>query len=44
MMRRIDNVKTDDEAIEAIGALRELLALGDLPVSKPVPFVLARST
>jgi hypothetical protein len=30
MYDRLGNVKTEDEAVEAIGALRELLALEDL--------------
>jgi hypothetical protein len=34
----MDNVKAEDEAIEAIGALREFLLLEDLLVLKPVPF------
>jgi hypothetical protein len=30
LLRRLDAVKTEEDAIEAIGALRELLALEDL--------------
>jgi hypothetical protein len=30
LLRRLDGVKTEEEAVEAIGALRELLALEDL--------------
>lgn len=30
MLKRLDEVKTEEEAIEAIGALRELLAMEDL--------------
>ena len=34
MLERIDAVKTEDEAIEAIGALRELLAMEHLLVDQ----------
>lgn len=30
MLKRLDGVKNEEEAIEAIGALRELLAMEDL--------------
>ena len=35
MLKRLDAVKTEEEAIEAIGALRELLAMEDLLVPAP---------
>jgi len=44
MLQRLDNVKSDDDAVEAIGALRKLLTAEDLLVSKPAPFVSSRST
>jgi hypothetical protein len=36
---RLDGVKTEDEAIEAVGALRELLALEDLLVGETAGWV-----
>jgi hypothetical protein len=39
MLQRLKQVNSEDEAIEAIGALRELLLLEDLLVIRPEPFV-----
>jgi hypothetical protein len=40
MLNRLDGVKSEDEAVEAIGALRELLELEDLLQPPPIPTVL----
>jgi hypothetical protein len=39
IFRRIEAVSSEDEAIEAVGALRELLALDHLLELKPIGFV-----
>lgn len=35
MLARLDGVKSEDDAIEAVGALRELLAMEHLLVTEP---------